>query len=192
MPWSEWSDEKIVMYYSRSGEKAIIGELYRRYSILVFGTCMKYLKNRGAAQDACTEVFMKLIVKLKKSQPLSFKVWLYVVTRNYCLESLRISRRLPAIEFFEEKTQEKILDQEVEGKTKSDKDLWMGLLGKALKKLPEKQRQSIELFFFEGKKYREIALETGWTQKEVKSYIQNGKRNLKIFLSGQKTALELV
>lgn len=187
---NEWSDEKVVMDYYKSGDTRIIGELYQRYSVLVMGTCIKYLRNEVLAQDATTEIFIKLMAQLKKTRPLTFKVWLYVVTKNYCLELLRTEARSPTIERSgTEVTNFPSTDSNTLDDGATQKDKWMSQVGIALKKLPVKQRESIELFFFEGLRYREIAFQTGWTQNEVKSYIQNGKRNLKIFLSAQKSSL---
>lgn len=185
----EWSDEKVALAYYKSGDTRIVGELYLRYSVLVVGTCIKYLGNEVLAQDATTEIFIKLMSQLKKTRPLTFKVWLYVVTKNYCLEQLRKEARTPTMDRSERDLANlpSIGTNLYDGSTQKDK--WIRQVGIALKRLPAKQRESIELFFFEGLKYREIAFQTGWTQNEVKSYIQNGKRNLKIFLSTPKPSL---
>ena len=190
--WSEWSDEKIVHEYHHSGAMDLFGELYQRYMLLVLGTCLKYLGNRTQAQDASNEVFIKLIDQLRKTKPLSFKVWLYVVTKNYCLEKIRSGKREPSMEPMGEHNLLDLKASKSEEKDSSIRDYWFSLLRNALQKLPAKQRKSIELFFFEGLRYREIAQETGWSLNEVKSYIQNGKRNLKNFLGGYRSSIDWI
>ena len=49
--------------------------------------------------------------------------------------------------------------------------------------LNPEQKQTVELFYLQEKSYKEIVDQTGFSMNDVKSYIQNGKRNLKIMLS---------
>jgi RNA polymerase sigma factor (sigma-70 family) len=65
----------------------------------------------------------------------------------------------------------------------NEKEINLSNLNEALKSLAEKQRICVELFYLQEKSYNEVAEITGFTMNEVKSFIQNGKRNLKIYLT---------
>ena len=56
---------------------------------LVYGVCLKYLKNRDESKDAVMQIFEKLIIEIPKQKIENFRSWLYVVTKNYCLMQLR-------------------------------------------------------------------------------------------------------
>lgn len=83
----------MIESYQSTGEKSVLGILFKRYMPLVYGTCMKYLKDREAAKDMAMQVFEKLMKELKEKEVQNFKSWLYVLTRNECLMLLR--KRVP-------------------------------------------------------------------------------------------------
>lgn len=175
---SKFSDAELIARYKQKSDKKCMGELYNRYAHLVFGVCLKYLKNQNAAQDAVMFIFEKLFVDLKEKEVKEFKPWLYVVTKNFCLMELRKTQtetnlnghepscELPEIEIQKE-NQEEILIQ-------------------AINNLKEHQKTCITLFYLEELSYQKIAEKTGCSLKEIKSHIQNGKRNLKIELSKKR------
>jgi RNA polymerase sigma-70 factor (ECF subfamily) len=53
-------------------------------------------------------------------------------------------------------------------------------LEKCIETLGDEQKQCVKLFYLQEKCYKEITESTGFDMNKVKSYIQNGKRNLKI------------
>ncbi len=171
-------DHALVRQYKAGGNLEVLGELYRPYIPLVFGVCMKYLKHRERAEDAVTEIFETLIHKLQKHEVENFKPWLHVLTRNHCLMILRSS---------EWKMQQKnISDVFVDlpsilhhdnGVNISELDLQS--LKACIDQLKNEQHLCISLFYLEERSYKEISDETNFDLKKVKSYIQNGKRNLK-------------
>lgn len=180
---SEKSDAELVGLYKESGEPALLAELFQRYTHLVFGTCLKYLKDKEDSKDAVMQVFEKLISSLKDHEVNNFKSWLYVATRNHCLMQLRSGKNNK--NYFE-----KIDESDVEFAsplhlTEDENDVLeikLSSLEKSIEKLPEEQKVCIRLFFLEEKSYNQISLSTGYDLKKVKSYIQNGKRNLKMDL----------
>ncbi len=174
------TDETLIEAYRHSRDKSHVGILYERYAHIVFGVCMKYLKNRDESRDATLQIFEKLINDLLVHQITYFKGWLHTVTRNYCLMELRKSQRRGseyALEELEGKLAEDTNDDSLLGEIKLQE------LEKAIGLLAEPQRICIDLFYLKGKSYRETATLSGYPEKQVKSHLQNGKRNLKLILS---------
>jgi RNA polymerase sigma-70 factor (ECF subfamily) len=179
------SDPELLESYREGGNPEVLGELYSGYIHLVYGVCMKYLKNREDANDGVMQIFEKLVIEIPIHNIENFSNWLHVVTKNYCLMQLRSekSRR--------EKFDEWINDGTVfmENNTYMhplDEDEAPEVLEKALEdcieRLKEYQKLCIRQFYYEDRCYEEIALNLGMEEKKVKSYLQNGKRNLKLCL----------
>jgi len=168
-------DESLLAEYRSGGSLDSLSEIYMRYTGLVFGVCLKYLSDREMAKDAVMGIFEEIIVKAKNPDIKNFRPWLYVLSRNYCLMQLRREKKISVeplsdfMEFEEDLHPEKM---ELESNLKN--------LELCKQKLVVEQRLSIELFFERKLCYLEISENTGFSLKEVKSYIQNGKRNLKI------------
>ncbi|HNE50038.1 MAG TPA: RNA polymerase sigma factor [Chitinophagales bacterium] len=173
------SDIDLVELYKKDFNTLYIGELYKRYSLLVYGLSYKYLKDEIAAQDAVTEIFEAVIFKLKTHEVSFFKSWLFILAKNYLLRSIEKNNKLEinSIENISEKFME------------NDTDLYLNrqeeeseLLQRAISNLNEEQRTCIDLFYYQLKPYQEVASMTGYDLNKVKSAIQNGKRNLKKFM----------
>ncbi|GIV36580.1 MAG: DNA-directed RNA polymerase sigma-70 factor [Cyclobacteriaceae bacterium] len=170
------ADEELVAAYRQTGDMEWIGLLFGRYSALVLGVCLKYLKNREEARDATMQLFEKLPGLLLRHEISYFKGWLHATVRNHCLMILRSKKNEPLSplpDFFMETAVATHLDEEF-----PEEDLIA--LERCLTKLNREQQQCVRLFYLEKKCYAEVAALTGYTLKAVKSHIQNGKRNLKI------------
>ncbi len=176
-------DQELLQHFYNDGNNEWLGILLSRYTMLLFGVCMKYLKNEEEAKDAVQQVFLKVINELKKYPVSYFKSWLYMVAKNHCLMKLRDKGKytygideqaiaapqdLPDMRALEEK--DKTLDQ----------------MSEALLKLNNEQQLCVTLFYLEKKSYQQIASQTGYSMMQVKSHIQNGKRNLKLLLERSK------
>lgn len=177
-------DLLLVQLYRESGDSGYVGELFERYHHLVYGVCLKYLNNREEAKDAALQVFEKLMSDLYKHEVHNFSSWLHSVTRNHCLMFLRKKSRHYQHELGY-KTEMYIVPKDDELETIQIKEVQLNLLEEAIQNLNEEQRQCIELFYLKEKCYKEIEDLTGYTNKQVKSYIQNGKRNLKLTIIQQ-------
>ena len=179
------TDNELIAEYKKKGDNAVVGELYTRYSHLVYGVCLKYLKDEDESKDAVLEIFEQLLVDLLKHDVTNFKSWLHSVSRNHCLMFLRKEqtklKRANEYEYaFDEADSYETPFQVHEKETQ---EVQLTDLEKALTELKEEQRICIELFFLKEKCYEEVAELTGYTLLQVKSYIQNGKRNLSIKLT---------
>jgi RNA polymerase sigma-70 factor (ECF subfamily) len=153
--------------------------LYERYAHLVLGVCFKYLRDGEAAKDATQQIFIKLLDDLKRFEIVHFKGWLMQVTRNYCLMQLR--RSVPVVH----NTISLPDNMEFEDDTHPlpEREVLLTRLETALASLNEEQRTCISLFYLQKMTYSMIAEHSGYTMMEVKSHIQNGRRNLKIKLT---------
>jgi RNA polymerase sigma-70 factor (ECF subfamily) len=198
------SDTELVLKFRESRDNAIVGELFQRYTHLVFGVCMKYLKDEDNAKDGVMQIFEKILTDLHRHNVENFKGWLYMVAKNHCMMYFRSKKNhveLPR-ELSDdssnynsedgvaplslgrgvggEVTMELASDLHHNGE---DKEKQLTLMESAIKELKEDQKICIELFYLQEKSYEEVAKMTGYSMKEVKSYIQNGKRNLKIIMT---------
>lgn len=170
-------DEDLLSRYVKTGKPEYFHQLYERYIPLVYGLCLKYLQDPGKAQDAVIDIYESLSGKIAGYDIKIFKNWLYSVVKNHCFKILKENKKEIIVDFdsqiMESDDVLDLLDEEIS----RDKE---SALAKCLEKLPEPQRISVVKFFYEEKSYADIVEETGFNIKSVKSYIQNGKRNLKI------------
>jgi RNA polymerase sigma-70 factor (ECF subfamily) len=171
------SDVELLRLYKESGELTHWGQLYSRYTSLVYGVCLKYLKDREEAKDAMMQLFEKLIVTLQSHDVENFKSWLYVTARNHCLMLLRAKKGKYQQEFSSDVMENRfILHLEEESEMEQN----LSKLERCIAELVNDQQQCVRLFYLQEKCYKEITGLTGFDLNKVKSYIQNGKRNLKI------------
>jgi len=168
--------------FKETGDINHLSTLYQRYMDLVFGVCLKYFKEAERSKDAVMDIFAELNTKLKNHEVENFKGWLHVLARNYCLMQLRSPKNMKITEFnpsFMYSEQNTHLNGEAVEKEQNFK-----YLEQCLDTLPAEQKQCVALFYLENKCYNEIAAITGYDWSKVRSYIQNGKRNLKICMEG--------
>ncbi len=188
------TDEQIIDEYKKTSDKSWVGELYKRYTRFVFLVSMKYLKNEERCHDAVMQIFEKLFSDFHKHQIEKFKPWLHTVTRNHCLILLRKDQSVLQKEKKFQIEQDLFMETEedLHLDNTNDKDKQLSCLKQAISDLNQEQKVCIEMFYLQEKSYKEIADETGFPEKKVKSYIQNGKRNLKIKLMKMTAGLLLL
>ena len=187
------TDEKLIARYVKTGDKLLVGELFKRYTRFVFLVSIKYLKNEDACKDAVMQIFEKLFEDLKKHKVEKFKPWLYTVTRNYCLLEIRDTKTQRKKEDEIKNDMQVMESGSFTYLTNEDtKETELQKLEKALSQLNDEQKQCVELFYIQEKSYIEVTAITGYSLKKVKSYIQNGKRNLKNLLLKMSTLYFLI
>ena len=172
-----WSDNELLTQFIQSSNQELLGQLYSRYVPLVYGLCLKYLQQIEDAEDAVNNIYEELIRKIPNYRIENFKTWLYSVAKNHCLQILRKEKNLIfeeiSVQNMESDDFEHLLDA---GEDKEKEEA----LNYCLVTLSIEQRQCIVHFFFDNFSYVDIVEKTGFALNKVKSYIQNGKRNLKI------------
>ncbi len=180
------ADVDLISNYRDSGDSTFVGVLFERYSIPIYAICRKYFKDEDDAKDAAMEVFEYLLVELKKYDIQTFKSWLARATSNFCLMRIRKNKsqdnRAEEFKKNEMAVMESVQDLHPEVEA-TEKEVELQRLELALGGLNEEQKTCLELFFLQGKSYDEVASLTGYNFNQVKSFIQNGKRNLKIRLT---------
>lgn len=178
--YSNISDEELLKHFRADGNNKWLEELLPRYSLLLFGVCMKYLKNEEDAKDCVQQIFLKVINEVNKYEVTYFKSWLYMVAKNHCLMWIR-SRRNNRAEWTDNL---QIAADTQENETHIEKEKLISNLHENLARLKPQQRQCLDYFYLQKKSYAEISELTGFSLSQVKSYLQNGKRNLEIMLNG--------
>ena len=180
---SNQPDDELVTAYKQTQDLNVVGELFQRYMELVYGVCLKYLKQPEDAQDSTIAIFEELSTKLLKHEVDNFKGWLYTVTKNHCLMRLRSEKKQTVVKFDTELMQS---EEAVHLNGVLEKEENFKQMEYCLGQLVSEQRKVIELFYLEGKCYNEIMEMTGIEWNKVRSYIQNGRRNLKLCMEKQK------
>lgn len=182
----ELSDEELIQRFKNDGGNELLGELYNRYIHLITGLCYKYLKNEEECRDAVMQIFEGLFTSLRQHEVVNFKSWIYSVSKNHCLA---VIRKKKGIYMLDPDSSQKYLGEFVEFADEitlntafKDPDASEQLM-EALNKLNHDQRTCIELFYLQDKSYKEVAEMTSYSMLQVKSFIQNGKRNLKNIMS---------
>jgi RNA polymerase sigma factor (sigma-70 family) len=173
------SDGELLQRFYSDRNNEWLGILLQRYTLLLLGVCMKYLKNEEEAKDSVQQVFLKAINELQKYKVDYFKSWIYMVAKNHCLMQLRDKGKYTA------EINERIMataDEPEEQNKHVEKDNALTSMAAALQQLNKEQQVCITLFYLEKKSYQEIAAQTEYSMMQVKSHIQNGKRNLKILM----------
>ena len=176
------TDEELLLQFNRNGNLEILGELYSRYMHLVYGVSLKYFGDREDARDTVMQIFEKLISDLPGQEIRNFKSWLYVLTKNHCLMQIRSQKSADGrLERYKIEQEFMESDQEMHPIDRGDHSMEEALK-QCIEQLKAEQKQCIELFYYQKLCYQEIAEGLGIDEKKVKSFLQNGKRNLKICL----------
>ena len=175
------TDNELLEKFYETSNNEYLGILLQRYTLLLLGTCMKYLKNESDAKDAVQQVFLKAINELPKYRVTYLKSWIYMVAKNHCLMQLRKKNIITDID-----------NVSIENEDEFDienyrlKEFELQLLEQSIELLNEEQKKCVLLFYIQKKSYTEITAALGFTLMQVKSYIQNGKRNLKLLIEKKR------
>jgi RNA polymerase sigma factor (sigma-70 family) len=173
------SDNELLDYYYQGKDQQWMGILLERYTMLLLGVCMKYLKNEEEARDAVQQIFLKVLTEVSKYKIEYFKSWLYMVAKNHCLMKLRGQHGKHVKELKEEAA---IEDHESDKQELLANEKTYSLLEQSIQELNVEQKQCVTLFYLHKNSYQQITERTGYNLMQVKSYIQNGKRNLRMLL----------
>lgn len=174
------TDQELLEQFYADQNNEWLGILLQRYTLLLLGVSMKYLKNEEEAKDSVQQIFLKVIQELQKYKVEYFKSWLYMVAKNHCLMKLREKQGKITTEVTDRLAATPEAESDIQAMNLNDHTL--ELMERSLKELNPEQQQCVTLFYLQKKSYQAISEETGYSLLQVKSYIQNGKRNLKILI----------
>jgi RNA polymerase sigma factor (sigma-70 family) len=175
--YAHMTDQDLLERFYQDRDNQWLGIVLQRYTLLLLGVCMKYLKNEEEARDAVQQIFLKSLTELGKYKVQYIKSWLYMVAKNHCLMQLRDRTINTPIE-----KEELTADAPAAIKELQEKEITLSLLESSLEELNTEQKTCVTLFYLQKKSYQSIAEQTGYSLLQVKSYIQNGKRNLKMLV----------
>ena len=171
------SDHQLLEQWYDTRDNRVLGAVLQRYTLLLLGVCMKYLKNEEEAKDAVQQVFLKAISELQKYKVEYLKSWLYMIARNHCLMKLRDNHIVT-------KEVDDWVNEETDRDWGSfDKETLLLYMEEAIEQLNADQKTCVTLFYLQHKSYNEISAATGQSLMQVKSCLQNGKRNLKLLIN---------
>jgi RNA polymerase sigma-70 factor (ECF subfamily) len=179
----QFSDQTLLQLFKDSGNNQYAGILLQRYTLLLFGVCMKYLKDEEEAKDAVQQVFIKALGEMGKYDITYFKSWIYTVARNHCLMALRKTHRIVPEDSVGEIADHDQYEAKQQSQQKEQLLVW---IEEGLQQLQEPQKLCVTLFYLQKQSYQQIADQTGHSLMQVKSAIQNGKRNIKIWVEKQR------
>jgi RNA polymerase sigma-70 factor (ECF subfamily) len=178
------SDEELIRLYKLKQDNRFLGQLLDRHLHKLYGLCLKYMKNQQDAEDAAMEIYASLPDKLQQYEIENFSAWLFFVSKNHCLKRLKQNAKIRT-ELLEENSEDLFVENPLE-ETLYSEEKRLEKLSNAIDQLKEGQKECIILFYLEQKSYQDIAQMNGYTEKQVKSHIQNGKRNLKNLILNSK------
>jgi len=181
------TDAELIALYKSGSDLQPLGVLYNRYMDLVYGVCLKYFTDQEKAKDAVMNIFEELVVKLKKHDVDNFRGWLHMVSKNHCLMELRTPKNLKTIELPESIMQS---EDNVHLNGVLDREENLEKLEYCLTTLSDDQKQAVRLFYLDGKSYNEIVQIMGCEWNQVRSLIQNGRRNLKICMESRELKVD--
>lgn len=174
------TDQELLEQFYADHNNEWLGILLQRYTLLLLGVSMKYLKNEEEAKDSVQQIFLKVIQELQKYKVEYFKSWLYMVAKNHCLMKIREKQGKITTEINDRLATKPGEDTDRQALLENDQTL--ELMDLSLKELNPEQQQCVTLFYLQKKSYQEVSEETGFSMLQVKSYIQNGKRNLRLLV----------
>jgi len=182
IPATNAPDDELVQSYRSTGDLNILSELYQRYMDLVYGVCLKYFKDPEPAKDSVLAIFEELVTKLRKHEVSNFKGWLFQVSKNHCLMILRSEKKFSKAQVDVSLMQN---EETVHLNGELEKEENFKQLQYCMDQLVAEQKNILELFYLQQKCYNDIVAETGIEWNKVRSFIQNGRRNLKICMDKQ-------
>ncbi|MEM1118941.1 MAG: sigma-70 family RNA polymerase sigma factor [Bacteroidota bacterium] len=187
-PYRDHADDALIQLYQQTGKEIYAAELFQRYVDKVYIIVRKYVKDRETSKDVVMNVFEKVLKNLRNTKIDTFGNWVHTIARNECSQHHRKlssqAKQLSEWGDLERNSQNSVENDYLQHLIKKeDDDTTKKALEKALNSLKDHHRTCIKLLYFEKKSYKEIAQITGFSDKEVKSYIQHAKNNLRKKLS---------
>ena len=174
------SDAQLVTAIARFSEVAL-AEVYRRHGGAVYGLAKRVMGNMTEAEDVTQEVFLRLWNQPDRFDPArgSLRSFLLAQSHGRAVDAIRSSnsrRRREARDAFDTGSSAYDMQHEVWDMAVADQ------VATAMGSLPPEERRAIELAYFDGRTYREVAQLLGQPEGTVKSRIRNGMRRMRAVL----------
>lgn len=171
---SHYTDEQLVRLYVDTQRNTFFEELYERYADKVYRKCLSFVKDQAKAEDFTHDIFLKLILRVGTfNESSKFSTWLFSITYNYCMDQLRVHKKLAEDELDE------TIDIADEPEEFDDIELEAKKLKKALEVLSHDERTILLMKYQDGFSIRDIADTFGFTESAVKMRLKRTKEKLK-------------
>jgi RNA polymerase sigma-70 factor (ECF subfamily) len=177
------ADEEIIARLS-AGESWAMAVLYDRYARLVFSLALRILNDRGAAEEAVQEIFVKVWRRARdyRAERGRFSSWLTGIAHNHAIDELRRRRARPSASDDAADAMEQVVDTAPAPMDLAMQSVERRRILDALSAIPDAQRRAIELAFFEGLTQQEIADRLGEPLGTIKTRMRLGMQKLKALL----------
>ena len=166
-----FSSEELAARFAETQENAYFAEIERRHKRKVWAMAYSVLGDVGKAEDVSQETFLLLSMAGDRFKDGSVEGWL-------CLVARRLALNLHKRHLRGEMVEERLVMETPPGSLEAD--LPDPRILETLGTLPPAQRVCLNLLYGEGLSYKEIVGKTGFSLKEVKTHLQNGRRNFKL------------
>ncbi|MGB8818608.1 MAG: RNA polymerase sigma factor [Rhizobiaceae bacterium] len=174
-------DDQSLVRKAQEGDRFAFGELCDRHYRTAFKSAWRRVGNRADAEDVAQDALVRMGQGLKTlREPALFRGWLMRIVINTVtdLQRRRKSERIGVAAFVAEG------DTVWFDEDKSDRD---AALWRAVRQLPDKQREAVTLVFAEELNHREAAETMGCKEATVSWHIHEAKKRLKTLLSEDAT-----
>jgi len=155
------------------GDRAAFDRLVERHQRWLHAVCSRMLRSDDAGRDAAQEVFARALERLSTLRGENFPGWLKVIAVNHCLNTIDRNKRLVPIEHAD--------TAPAPGPSPDARLLHaerVALARRLVARLPDKQKVVFCMKYIDGFSYDEIERLTGFSGNEVKSFLQNARRNV--------------
>ena len=180
----ELSVAELVERYRAARDADDFAELYRRLRRRVFGAALRVVDDAGTAEELCHDAFVRAYARFPSFRGGEFAAWVCRIASNLALNALR--RRRAALRL-EAEVENPPATAGVERRMISRQQV--EIAGEILAGLRPEQRRVFVLRQLEGRSHPEISALTGYSAGEVRSYLQNARRNFAL-LWRQRTGWE--
>lgn len=163
------------------GDRAAFAQLVSRHLSMVVGIARRMLRDEAEAEDVAQETMLRLWRNAASLElgPGGLRPWLRRVITNLCIDRVRSGRHLVVVDEVPEQS-----EQPAQHAALAEQDL-SKRVDQALKGLPERQRQAIILFHFEGLSQSEVGATLDISDEAVESLLARGRRALKAALKDE-------
>ncbi|HEX6496626.1 MAG TPA: sigma-70 family RNA polymerase sigma factor [Acidobacteriaceae bacterium] len=167
-------DDTGILARMGQGDESAMEEVFRRYSGVVYSVALRILRDSGQAEDVMQEIFLQLWRKPAAfvQQRGALGAWLMVLTRNRAIDQLRRRKLTDSVD-------DVVLSSPINVADEAERNTMMQKVRSVLAKLPQEQRKSLELAYFEGLTHTEIASRTGDPLGTVKTRIRQALISLR-------------
>jgi RNA polymerase sigma factor (sigma-70 family) len=171
---NRYTDEQLVRLYVDTQRNTFFEELYERYADKVYRKCLTFVKDQAKAEDFTHDIFLKLIVRIGTFRETSkFSTWLFSITYNYCMDQLRLTKKMAENELTE------TFDIVEESEDIEEIEMDAQRLRQVLENISPQERTILLMKYQDDFSIKDIADTFGLTESAVKMRLKRTKEKLR-------------